>query len=531
MKIKFLLYFFLITLCHSVHAQWAVENPAWVYSFTNGTAGTVSSTSSTQRLISSSSSFLPATTSGIWRVLLPSTTSGPSSYTLDPIANTLNINPSPSSSVTKFSVYDIASPTSIVTASFTITLSKVNSTSSVINSPAYQWSIGNKGANTSATTNIYDNDSGVNNPLNFGKGLFNAIRFQYNGGATSSNDNYSVGIRWSGSAASTSSASTSYITLSGGNLSHDIPYKVDVYCNNSSGNQVYTRGSVFYTVPKGSFHLWITNLSTNTSVRYTYPNSLTTPPAGFNNALYGSGDLLKSVETNTSLTPNEDVSIPEGTVLNSFLFQGGTGTSTTTPSNSKITINGDLSLSYGVSTLPVSLIAFNGELASNQVNLSWSTAAELNNDFFLIQRCGDDKIFQTIGKVYGNGTSSRINNYYFRDKNLLQGNNYYRLIQVDKNGDETVLEKLVFIKSSYQNDSMDIFNDGANVKINIQATDNASAKLFIYNTVGQKVFENSINLNTGFNQFSYDFNSFKDGVYIVKLIKNQLLLSKKFIKN
>ncbi|WP_201984344.1 T9SS type A sorting domain-containing protein [Hymenobacter rubidus] len=88
--------------------------------------------------------------------------------------------------------------------------------------------------------------------------------------------------------------------------------------------------------------------------------------------------------------------------------------------------------------LPIELTAFSGQvLSSGQVLLTWSTAQELNNLRFDVQRSADGAAFSTIGEVAGSGTTATAHSYRFTDATSLpsKGLTYYRLRQVDKDGD------------------------------------------------------------------------------------------------
>ena len=88
-------------------------------------------------------------------------------------------------------------------------------------------------------------------------------------------------------------------------------------------------------------------------------------------------------------------------------------------------------------TVPVELLAFTASAWNSEVQLLWSTASELNNQGFEIQRAVDQPDdFITIGFVDGKGNSTEINYYSFSDQPVLIGVNqlYYRLKQVDLDG-------------------------------------------------------------------------------------------------
>ncbi len=88
----------------------------------------------------------------------------------------------------------------------------------------------------------------------------------------------------------------------------------------------------------------------------------------------------------------------------------------------------------GVNPLPVELVSFIAEELNGDVLLDWTTASEIDNDFFEIQRSENGKDFEAIGTVEGNGTVNELMNYDFTDTNPLFGVSYYRLRQVDFDG-------------------------------------------------------------------------------------------------
>ncbi|MCX2740651.1 T9SS type A sorting domain-containing protein [Pontibacter anaerobius] len=89
-----------------------------------------------------------------------------------------------------------------------------------------------------------------------------------------------------------------------------------------------------------------------------------------------------------------------------------------------------------VAPLPVQLMSFKGSVQGANVNLTWATAQELDNDKFVVERSLDGRSFSEIGKVTGRGNSSTRINYTFTDTNPAEGINYYRLRQVDFDGAE-----------------------------------------------------------------------------------------------
>ena len=85
--------------------------------------------------------------------------------------------------------------------------------------------------------------------------------------------------------------------------------------------------------------------------------------------------------------------------------------------------------------LPVVWLDFQAERTNNQVELLWLTASEQNNRGFAIEYSQDAESWQEVGFVEGKGTSSVVNAYSFLHSPPNSGYTYYRLKQVDYNGD------------------------------------------------------------------------------------------------
>lgn len=91
-------------------------------------------------------------------------------------------------------------------------------------------------------------------------------------------------------------------------------------------------------------------------------------------------------------------------------------------------------------TLAVELTNFRATKFTEGVNVKWNTATELNHHKFILERAGDNKIYQNIQTIKAKGSNST---YFYIDKSPLLGNNYYRLLQVDNDGIETKSNPIV----------------------------------------------------------------------------------------
>lgn len=115
----------------------------------------------------------------------------------------------------------------------------------------------------------------------------------------------------------------------------------------------------------------------------------------------------------------------------------GTCVGTSTAANTQRTgMNGfsAFAVAQSVSPLPVNLLDFTGTAEADFNHLSWTTASEINNDYFTLERSTDGVTFGEIGRIDGAGNSTQLLHYSFNDMTPAEGVNYYRLRQTDYNG-------------------------------------------------------------------------------------------------
>lgn len=120
-----------------------------------------------------------------------------------------------------------------------------------------------------------------------------------------------------------------------------------------------------------------------------------------------------------------------------YIAQSGSGTEygqnyidVTVPSFSEIWVH----KSGAAEPLPIELVNFQVELVESDAILTWSTASETNNKYFIVERSMDGVTFNEIMRIYGAGNSTSLLEYELIDTLPLLGESYYRLRQVDFDG-------------------------------------------------------------------------------------------------
>ena len=172
-------------------------------------------------------------------------------------------------------------------------------------------------------------------------------------------------------------------------------------------------------------------------------------------------------------------------------------------------------------SLPISLVNFTGQLVENQVQLNWQTASEFNNDHFEIDHSADGINFSSIGIVKGNGSTSIPKDYQFVDANPVNGNNYYRLKQVDIDGNYTY-SSIVVVKFA-TGFTYKVYPNPAKNKVNIViSSDKDQVMLFNLCEISGKIIETKeLECLPGDNKFEWDISRLAVGMYMIRAQNSQ----------
>jgi hypothetical protein len=178
----------------------------------------------------------------------------------------------------------------------------------------------------------------------------------------------------------------------------------------------------------------------------------------------------------------------------------------------------------GPNVLPVELTSFNAAIKNNKNTLAWTTASESNNAGFEVESSTTGSNFNKVGFVTtkaANGNSNSVLTYAFEDAKANKGTTYYRLKQVDFNGDfkysdvkfiDNNLNKTVEF-SAYPNPVTNL------LKVATAVQDLNGYQVELYNTNGLKV--KSLNLLDG---NTIDVSDLSSAIYMLKITKDKNLV-------
>lgn len=187
---------------------------------------------------------------------------------------------------------------------------------------------------------------------------------------------------------------------------------------------------------------------------------------------------------------------------------------------------GGFTISATGSALPISLLGFKGEHIGNNNVLSWSTATELNNQGFEVQYSFNGNDFRKLAFInskVNSGNSSSILNYQYSDDKGFGGNEYYRLMQVDKDG-RLNYSNVVLIKGGKINSLLlnAIYPNPAKNQLNliVSSPESKNINLIITDLAGKTVYNQAFSVTNGGNNLGVDVSKLSAGSYFIKATCN-----------
>ena len=206
-----------------------------------------------------------------------------------------------------------------------------------------------------------------------------------------------------------------------------------------------------------------------------------------------------------------------------------------------VALQNDLAFAFGTfgsifrydpnGVIPVEMVSFSSNVSGNNVSLKWSTATELNNSGFEIERSSESSTWEKIGFVAGSGSSSEYRFYNYEDNKLNPGIYYYRLKQLDYDGtfeysNEIQVEVATLFDFALEQNYPNPFNPNTNIRFSVPQ--NSLVNIKVYNIVGQEV-EELINENKSAGKYDITFNSkgLASGIYLVKMQAGEFTSSMK----
>ncbi len=179
-------------------------------------------------------------------------------------------------------------------------------------------------------------------------------------------------------------------------------------------------------------------------------------------------------------------------------------------------------------TLPIEYLSFDGKAKEKGNELEWQTASEAGNSHFLVQKSKDAQTFETFERVEGAGTTSKIQEYEAFDPDPYANITYYRLKQVDLNGDSRFSNIVALRTKADVLSVQSIFpspTDQDRVNLDLVVPSAGEVEITVYDLMGKKVSKSRSKVVEGQNNLTLDISDLSMGSYTVRVEKEGVVRS------
>ena len=196
-----------------------------------------------------------------------------------------------------------------------------------------------------------------------------------------------------------------------------------------------------------------------------------------------------------------------------------------------ITVDGIRVTTNWSEIVPVELTSFSAATQNNGVMLNWTTATEINNSGFEVERKQENTNWNKVAFVNGNGTTTSEQRYSYFDKNLTSGKYLYRLKQIDFDGtfsysNEIEVDFAVVTKFELTQNYPNPFNPATTISFSLPKSGYVSLK--VYNALAQEVatLVNGVK-EAGNHRIDFNAVNLNSGIYFYKLETGDIAQVKK----
>ncbi|MEO9967060.1 MAG: T9SS type A sorting domain-containing protein [Reichenbachiella sp.] len=164
--------------------------------------------------------------------------------------------------------------------------------------------------------------------------------------------------------------------------------------------------------------------------------------------------------------------------------------------------------------LPLDFLSFEGQYEDEVVVLNWVTANEVNVSHYEIENSLDGSSFSSIGTLDAVNDKSLVNDYYFTHSSPSAAVNYYRIKEIDFDG-EYMYSEILRIDAPYYQLEFNYHPNPIEDVLKVRANENLnSAKIMVVSTTGQIVYQQVL-AGLDSDSFEIDLSHTQIGVYQV----------------
>jgi hypothetical protein len=180
--------------------------------------------------------------------------------------------------------------------------------------------------------------------------------------------------------------------------------------------------------------------------------------------------------------------------------------------------------------LPIKLLSFTATKNGNKNLLQWTTAQEVNSNYFSVERSNDDVSFNSLGNVSAKGNTAVATAYSFTDSKPNNGANHYRLRMVNKDGTysyseiRSINDAMHFAVNIYPNPVKD------NLALNFSSDRTMDVQIEIINNEGKIMLSKQTSIAEGASAQNINVAALSGGTYYLRCVSGEGESEVRFVK-
>ena len=170
-----------------------------------------------------------------------------------------------------------------------------------------------------------------------------------------------------------------------------------------------------------------------------------------------------------------------------------------------------------LNVLPVTWLGITGRNENNTNIINWSTATEINNDYFILEASADGSNFSETGRVNGAVNSYSEQHYQFTHYNINGQSYYYRIRQVDLDGKFSFSKTIRITPTGNLTGSFSFFPNPVIDKATLELILEKESRVYISisDISGKIFFSKNSHLPKGVSDIQLDFSNYSNGIYTI----------------
>ncbi|HEY5405970.1 MAG TPA: T9SS type A sorting domain-containing protein [Ginsengibacter sp.] len=186
-------------------------------------------------------------------------------------------------------------------------------------------------------------------------------------------------------------------------------------------------------------------------------------------------------------------------------------------------------------SLPVTFLGISARQTGSGVSVDWSSSQEINSNHFDVLKSADGNTnWESVASINAAGNSASVKKYSAFDPKPFGGINFYRVRQVDNDGNFTYT-KTVSVNLNFAKIGISVLTNPFHNSLTVDFTSATTQPVFarLIDITGKQVAMEKWNVATGSStQYFSNINGLQQGMYILNIISGsgEILFNNKVIK-